>query len=211
MHPIIQQALEESIPPAGQAELHLAAARALARDPARCERAAVHLLATGAAGEPWAFDVLLAAARRAGDRGAADQAVRFLRRALDEEAAGPERRAALFELGAAEAAARLPEAAGHMEEAQRLSSTPAETAQAALGLSMARFLAAELPEAVAACEDVLAADAELDHELGLALVFQAAATRLVGGCRAWIRSAGCWRSSRRYGAVRRRPSAASSP
>ena len=37
-----------SLPPAEQAQLHLAAARALARDPARCERAAVHLLATGA-------------------------------------------------------------------------------------------------------------------------------------------------------------------
>ena len=181
VHPIIQQALEESIPPAGQAELHLAAARALARDPARCERAAVHLLASGPAGEQWAFDASVAAARRAGDRGAADQAVRFLRRALEEEAPGPQRRAALFELGAAEAAARLPEAAGRMEQALRLSSTPAETAQAALGLSMARFLATELPEAVAACEDVLAADVELDGELRLALLFQAAATRLVGG------------------------------
>ena len=46
---------------------------------------------------------------------------------------------------------------------------------------MARFLAAELPAAVAACEDALAADGGLDRELQLALVFQAAATRLVGG------------------------------
>ena len=153
VHPIIQQALEDSIPPGERAQLHLAAARALARDPARCERAAVHLLATGPPGERWAFDALTAAAQRAGDRGAADHAVRFLRRALEEEAPDPLRRAALFELGAAEAAARMPEAAGHMEEAQRLSSGPAERAQAALGVSMARFLAAELPEAVAACED----------------------------------------------------------
>ena len=181
VHPIVQQALADSTPPAEQAQLHLAAASALARDPARCERAAVHLLAAGPVGERWAFDVLTAAARRAGDRGAADQAVRFLRRALEEEAPGPLRRQALFELGAAEAAARMPESAGHMEQAQRLSIGPAERAQAALGVSMARFVAAELPEAVAACESVLAADGNLDRELRLALEFQAAATRLVGG------------------------------
>ena len=181
VHPIIQQALEDSTPPGERAQLHLAAARALARDPARCERAAVHLLATGPAGERWAFDALAAAARRAGDRGAADHAVRFLRRALDENAPAPERRALLLELGAAEAAARMPEAAGHLEEAQRLSSGPAERGQAALGVSMARFLAAQLPEAVAACEEILASDGELDRELRLALEFQASATRLVGG------------------------------
>ena len=49
VHPIIQQALQDSIPPAGGAQLHLAAARELARDPARCERAAAHLLAAGPA------------------------------------------------------------------------------------------------------------------------------------------------------------------
>ena len=75
----------------------------------------------------------------------------------------------------------MPEATGHMEEAQRLSSSPAERAHAALGLSMVRFLAAELPAAVAACEDVLATAGELDRELRLGLEFQAAATRLVGG------------------------------
>ena len=149
----------DSIPPAERAQLHLAAARELARDPARQERAAAHLLAAGPAGpvgERWAFDALTTAARRAGDRGSADQAVRFLRRALEEEAPAPLRRSLLLELGAAESAARMPEAAGRMEQARRLSSTPAERANAALGLSMVRFHAAELPQAVAACEDVLA-------------------------------------------------------
>ena len=181
LHPIIQQALADSIPPAEQAQLDLAAARELARDPARCERAAGHLLGTPPAGERWAFDALTEAARRAGARGAADHAVRFLRRALEEEAPVELTRAALFELGAAEATARMPEAADHMEQALRLSRNPAERAQAAIGVSLARFLAAELPEAVAACEAVLASDGELDRELRLALEFQAAATRLVGG------------------------------
>ena len=184
VHPIIQQALEDSIPPAERARLHLAAARELARNPARCERAAAHLLAFGHAGpvgEPWAFETLTAAARRAVNRGAAENAVRLLRRALDEDAPTPLRRSALLELGAAESAARMPEAVGRMEQAQRLSNSPVEHAQAALGLSMVRFLAAKLPEAVAACEDVLETADGLDRELRLGLEFQAAATRLVGG------------------------------
>ncbi len=184
VHPIVQQALQESIPPAGRAQLHLSAARELARDLARCERVAAHLLAAGAAGpagEQWAFDALRASAQRATDRGSPDQAVRFLRRALEEEAPGPLRRSLLLELGAAESAARIPGAADRMERAQLLSSSPSERAQAALGLSMVRFLAAELPEAVAACEGALAEADDLDRELRLALEFQAAATRLVGG------------------------------
>jgi DNA-binding CsgD family transcriptional regulator len=184
VHPIIQQALYESVPPAERVQLHMAAARELARDSAQSERAAAHLLAASSAGPadgPWAFQVLTEAARRAGDRASADQAVRFLRRALAEEASSEQRRLLLLDLGAAESAARVPEAAGRMEEARRLASSPAERAQAGLGLSMVRFLAAELPEAVDACEEVLDAPGELDRELQLALEFQAAATRLVGG------------------------------
>ena len=138
-------------------------------------------MAVGPVGERWAFDALTAAARKAGNRGSADHAVRFLRRALEEKAPDWLRRSVLLELGAAESAARMPEAVGHMEQAQRLSSTPTERAHAALGLSMVRFLAAELPDAVAACEDVLARADGLDRELRLGLEFQAAATRLVGG------------------------------
>ena len=75
VHPIIHQALLDSIPPAERTQLHLVAARELARDPARQERAAAHLLAAGPAGpvgERWAFDALTTAARRVGDRGSAE-------------------------------------------------------------------------------------------------------------------------------------------
>ena len=184
VHPIIQQALHDSIPPAGRVQLHLAAARALARDPARRERVAAHLLAAGPAGpvgERWAFDALTAAARQAGNRGSPEQAVRFLRRALEEEAPTAVRRSILLDLGAAESAARLPEAGGRMEQALVLSSDPTERATAALGLAMVRFLAAELPEAIVACEEALETAGDLDRELRLGLEFQAAATRLVGG------------------------------
>jgi DNA-binding CsgD family transcriptional regulator len=184
VHPIVQQALQDSIRPAARARLHLAAARALGRDPARCERVAAHLLAmspAGPVGERWAFDALTASARRAANRGSPEQAVRFLRRALQEDAPTSLRRSTLLDLGAAESAARMPEAVGRMAEAQRLSSSPSERANAALGLSMVRFLAAELPQAIAACEDVIDGPDHLERELLLGLEFQAAATRMVGG------------------------------
>ena len=185
VHPIIQQALQDSIPPAERAQLHLAAARELARDPARCERVAAHLLAEGAAGpvgERWAFDALTTAARRASDRGSPDQAVRFLRRALEEEAPDSLRRSILLDLGAAESAARMPEAAGRMELAQRLSSSPSRAR--ARG---ARPLDGALPGRRAARRRSPPARSSsrtadgLDRELRLGLEFQAAATRLVGG------------------------------
>ena len=181
VHPIVRQALEDAIPPAEREQLHLAAARALARDPARCERAAVHLLATGPAGERWAFDALTAAARRAGGRGAADQAVRFLRRALDEEAPVPLRRTRCSSSAPPRRRPACPRRPPTWRRRNGSRAARRRRAQAALGLSMAHFLAADLPEAVAACEDALAANGELDRELQLGLVFQAAATRLVGG------------------------------
>ena len=107
--------------------------------------------------------------------------MRFLRRALEEEAPAALRREVLLDLGAAESAARMPDAASRMEQALELSCDPTERAHAALGLSMVRFLAGELPGAIAACEDLLMTADGLDRELLLALEFQAAATRLVGG------------------------------
>jgi DNA-binding CsgD family transcriptional regulator len=184
VHPIVQQALQESIPPAERAQLHLVAARELTRDPALCERVAAHLLAAGDAGpvgERWAFDALRESARLATSRGSPEQAARFLRLAREEQAPTALRRSLLLELGAAESAARTPGAARSMEQAQALSTTPTERAEAALGLSMVRFLAAELPEAVAACEDALAGGDDFDRQLHLALEFQSAATRMVGG------------------------------
>jgi DNA-binding CsgD family transcriptional regulator len=184
VHPIVQQALQDSLPPAERTQLHLRAARELARDPARWERVAAHLLAAGPAGpvgEAWAFDALTASAQRAGERGSPDQAVRFLRRALEEHAPTALRREILLDLGAAESAARMPDAASRMEQALELSRDPTERAHATLGLSMVRFLGGELPGAIAACEDLLTTADGLDRELLLALEFQAAATRLVGG------------------------------
>jgi hypothetical protein len=145
---------------------------------------AAHLLAEGAAGpvgERWALDALTTSARRAGDRGSSDQAVRFLRRALEEEVPDSLRRSILLDLGAAESAAGMPDAAGRMELAQRLSVSPTERAHAALGSPWCVSWLPSCQGPVAACEELLGAADGLDRELRLGLEFQAAASRLVGG------------------------------
>ena len=68
-----------------------------------------------------------------------------------------------------------------MEEAQRLSSNPAERAHAALGLSMVRFLAADLPAASPPARTCSRRPTSSTGSCASALEFQAAATRMVGG------------------------------
>ena len=213
VHPIIQQALEDSIPPgrAGAAPSRRRA-RACARPGAlRARRGppaghrprgrALGVRRAGGGGAPRRRPrrrrpggALPAAGARGGGAGPAAARARCSSSARPRRPRACPRRPATW---SRRSACRAPRR---------------RRAQAALGLSMARFLAAELPEAVAACEDVLAADGELDRELRLALVFQAAATRLVGGLpgRRDVRPAA---GARAGGAARRdrRPSAACSP
>ena len=160
VHPIVQQALQDSIPPAragcGSTWPPPVRWRATRRGASAWPLTCWPTSPAGPVGERWAFDALTAAARRAANRGSPEQAVRFLRRALDEDAPTALRRSTLLDLGAAESAVRMPEAAGRMEEALSLSSDPDERARAALGLAMVRFLAAELPEAVAPARSIIA-------------------------------------------------------
>jgi hypothetical protein len=81
------------------------------------DRVAAHLLATGPAGDAWVVDRLSAAADTAWERGAAEVAASYLRRALAESAAPVDRPALLRRLGVAEWAAGEPAAIGHLEEA----------------------------------------------------------------------------------------------
>src|SRR6266568_6388835 len=81
------------------------------------DRVAAHLLATGPTGDPWVVQRLSAAADTAWERGAAEVAASYLRRALAEPATPAERPALLRRLGVAEWAAGDPAAIGHLEEA----------------------------------------------------------------------------------------------
>ncbi|HEY1277780.1 MAG TPA: AAA family ATPase [Thermoleophilaceae bacterium] len=117
-HPLIRAAVYAGLGPATRSEEHARAARLLAEEGASPERVAAQLLRCQPGGDRWAYDGLVAAARLASARGAAEAAVTYLRRALEEPAPPELRPEVLLELGAAESTASDPDAAiAHLREA----------------------------------------------------------------------------------------------
>jgi DNA-binding CsgD family transcriptional regulator len=128
VHPIVQNAIYQSLPVARRRDAHRRAARMLADDGAPAERIGVHLLSTLPAGDPWVVATLREAAGRSLRRGAPAAAARYLRRALDEGPKDQERGLVLADLGLAEvragmglaeAGGREPPAVEHLMEALR--------------------------------------------------------------------------------------------
>lgn len=104
VHPILRAAVYSDLGPARRAELHASAARSLAARAASSEAIAAHVLACDARGDPGAVAALRRAASDAVARGAPENAVTYLQRALREPPGSPPERAeVLAELGAAEA------------------------------------------------------------------------------------------------------------
>lgn len=182
-HPIVRQAIYESIAPATRSYDHLEAARALAEDPGASERAAAHLLAAdpsiGAAGES-GVEALIKAARRANARGAAEVGVEYLTRALAENLESDRRREVLLELGIAELRLGDEACLQHLQEAERLSADGPQRAEAALARSTAQTQMGAAAEAVATCDAALETVADV-RELRLALEGQRAHSSWLAG------------------------------
>ncbi|HTU85655.1 MAG TPA: AAA family ATPase [Solirubrobacteraceae bacterium] len=134
VHPLVQHAIEQDIPLFERSTRHLDAARLLYADGEEVERVAAHLLLAHAVGDPWVVEQLRAAAHEAR---AAQPAVRYLSRALEEPPAAELRPEVLAELGAAEAALGLPDAAEHLAQAGDATSDPRRRAELALQLGQA--------------------------------------------------------------------------
>jgi DNA-binding CsgD family transcriptional regulator/tetratricopeptide (TPR) repeat protein len=134
VHPLVQHAVAQDIPPFDRGGRHLDAARLLYADGEGVERVAAHLLFGHAGGDPWVVEQLRAAARKAR---AAQPAVRYLQRALEEPPAPELRRDVLAELGAAEAALGLPAATEHLAQAAEATADPRQRAALALQLGRA--------------------------------------------------------------------------
>ena len=137
VHPLVRDAVYHELPP-GQRELqHARAARILADSGADPAQVATHLLGMPRRGDAWAVDVLRDAARSASRRGAVDNAVSYLQRALDEPPPSDQRPALLFELGVAESLTNGSAAAEHLYDAYEATTDPALRAQIAYVLSRA--------------------------------------------------------------------------
>lgn len=131
VHPLVRDAVYHELSP-GERELEHARAAALLRDAgAPIDRVAAQLLHTSPRGERWAAQLMWDAGRAAMHAGAAESAVAYLRRALDELPADGERARLLLELGAAEAQTRGATAQEHLALAYEELSDPTDRALAA--------------------------------------------------------------------------------
>jgi DNA-binding NarL/FixJ family response regulator len=147
VHPLVHAAVYEAIPPGRRSSMHRAAARLLAAEAVSPELAAVHLLNTEPAGEPWVVEALRAAATASSVRGAPAQAAGYLRRALTEPPAHETRARLLFDLGAVELLARDPAATDHLAQALAATEDPGPRGEIALLLGRAAVSAGRLVDA----------------------------------------------------------------
>lgn len=119
VHPLIRRCVYDSLTTAERDDAHRTAARLLG-PAAPVEVVAAQLAATRPARSPTVAATLLAAAEEAARRAVPAAGIRWLRRALAEDAATPDRALLLFRLGQAEMAVHDPAAAADLGAALAL-------------------------------------------------------------------------------------------
>jgi DNA-binding CsgD family transcriptional regulator len=138
VHPLVRAAIYHDISP-GERELqHERAAQLLSHAGASSERVAAHLLVIPPRGDAEVAEVLQGAGRAAVQQGAADSAIAYLQRALEEPPRDSHRAEVLFELGLAELLMTGPAAAEHLRGAYERLRDPVRRAMA--GVLLARTL-----------------------------------------------------------------------
>ncbi|MFF9120370.1 AAA family ATPase [Streptomyces massasporeus] len=137
-HPLLRDAVLTGVPDTRRRAVHRAAAEAMLHRGAPTGTVAGHLLLSGPVGAPWAPAVLRDATALALRDGHSDQAVVFLRRALEEPLPEDHRQRILTELGSLECAGRDSSAGmSRLTEALRLHGTPQDRVRAAVALGTA--------------------------------------------------------------------------
>ena len=124
VHPLIRTSIYDAIPAGERGSAHAAAAELLAAEDADPGAVSTHLLHAPRYGDADRVDRLQAAAAASLARGAADTAVDYLRRALEEPPTPEKRPLVLLALGAAEATANDPAAEATLDRARRLATDP---------------------------------------------------------------------------------------
>ncbi|WP_395245160.1 BTAD domain-containing putative transcriptional regulator [Agromyces sp. MMS24-K17] len=117
VHPIVRDAVYQSLNAARRGLAHERAARLLHVASGAPEAVAAHLLQAPGRGEPWAVEALVRAATVARERGAPDSAAVYLARAIDEPAPIAARGALLAELGTVEMLSNGAAALEHLHQA----------------------------------------------------------------------------------------------
>ena len=163
VHPLVRDAVYHELPMPERELEHERAAHALRDAGADDEHVAAQLLLAPRRGAPWVSELL----RRAGDasvrKGAAESAVAYLRRALDEPPPAERRTEFLIALGTVEAVTSGPAAAEHLQEAHDALDDPLARGELAILLFRSLLFTGRSAEAAAVAER---ADAELAEEHG---------------------------------------------
>lgn len=135
VHPLVRRSVYESLSLAERDSAHIAAAELLREAGAPVEAIAAHLGAARPNGSSVVAATLARAADEALSRAAPEAAVRWLRRALAEDASDPPRAVLLFAAGRAEMVLRDPAAITHLHEALNLSTESDLRTQIVVALS----------------------------------------------------------------------------
>jgi DNA-binding SARP family transcriptional activator len=155
VHPLVRAAVYEALDPARRADAHRIAADVLDAD-GETDRAAVHLVAAERRGDATVVERLVAAAERAAMRGAVDEAVVLLTRALQEPPPQGSRFAILMSLSHAEWLARDEAGVEHARAALALAEEPEQYEAAAIRVARLLSPAGRQHDAI----DVLASAAD---------------------------------------------------
>ncbi|GAA4332769.1 hypothetical protein GCM10023086_63720 [Streptomyces venetus] len=175
-HPLLRDAVLAGVPDARRRAVHRAAAEAMLHRGAATAAVARQLLLSGPAGGTWAPAVLRDAASLALRDDRSDDAVAFLRRALDEPLPDDHRQRVLTELGSLECAGRESSAGiPRLTEALTLHGTPQDRVRAAVALGTAL---AGRGRARAAVEVLRTVDGQLTGHPDLGAALQTASALL---------------------------------
>ncbi|WP_406442031.1 LuxR C-terminal-related transcriptional regulator [Streptomyces sp. NBC_01613] len=175
-HPLLRDAVLTGVPVARRRAAHRTAAEAMLHGGATTETVARQLLLSDAVGDSWAPGVLQDAVSLALREGRTDDAVAFLRRALEEPLPDQRRQRLLTELGSLECAGRESSAGiPRLTEALRLPGAPQDRVRAAMALGTAL---AGRGRPRAAVDLLRAVDEQLADEGDLAGILQSASALL---------------------------------
>jgi DNA-binding CsgD family transcriptional regulator len=156
VHPLVRDAVYHELPPGERELCHARAAHLLAETTLPAEAVATQLLAAPRRGERWVVDRLREAAGAARAKGAADSAVAYLQRALQEPPPPDLATDVLLELGLAETFTSGQAAATHLREAWDRLTEPRPRAVTAAVLARTLLFTAPAQEAVEVAEQALA-------------------------------------------------------
>jgi len=154
VHPLVRRSVYDAMSEPERHAGHRQAAQLLRRSGAPEEVIAAHLLTLRPSGDSAVASMLMAAADRALEKAAPDEAVDWLERALAEEAAEPPRVQLLAQLATAMTVQRNPAAIGRLREAYELAREPPLRARLAATLAEVLTHAGLWDDAIAVIESV---------------------------------------------------------